>query len=422
MKRILILAQQNNPDWISVPLVGFHHSEALCLQNEVTLVTHADNVEAIRARGLPWRDVIGIHLGFLEGFYNWAFRVIFKGDFGSQALTAFRIPFYFLFEWVAWHRLKERIRRKEFDLVLRLTPVAPVSPSPFASWAKKAGLPFVIGPINGGLPWPKGFAQAERQKEWISRLRNFYRWLPYARSTYRNAAAIVTGSSETYAEFQAYQDRLFFIPENGIIESRIRQRPDRTTGPLQLIFVGRLVPFKACDLAILGAAPALRKGHAEFTVIGDGPERATLEKLAKDSGVTVTFAGLLPHAQTMEYFRKADVLVFPSIREFGGGVVFEALLSGCVPIVSNYGGPGDIVQDEVGFKLPMQGEKQTVDAIASVLERLVREPSLLSGMSKAGQSYARDHLSWKGKAQKMGSIFAWCLGEGPKPLLNPPAR
>lgn len=420
MKRILILAQQNNPDWISVPLVGFHHSEALCLQNEVTLVTHGDNVEAIKARGLPWREVIGIHLGIWESFYNWAFRVLFKGDFGSQAVTAFRIPFYYAFEWVAWRRLKARIKRKEFDLVLRLTPVAPVSPSPFATWARKAGLPFVIGPINGGLPWPRGFAQAERQKEWISRLRQFYRYLPYARSTYENASAIVTGSSETYAEFREHRDKLFFLPENGILENRIFERQARAPGPLRLIFVGRLVPFKACDLAIRGAANVLRSGQAEFTVIGEGPEREALEKLAKDLGVPVTFAGLQPHAQTMEYFRSADVLVFPSIREFGGGVVFEALLSGCIPIVSNYGGPGDIVQEDVGFKIPLESEDQSVRVIAEILDRLARDPQLLAQMSKAGPVYARQHLSWKGKAEKMGRIFAWCLGDGPKPRLDPP--
>jgi glycosyltransferase involved in cell wall biosynthesis len=283
-------------------------------------------------------------------------------------------------------------------------------------------VPFVIGPVNGGLPWPKGFAQAERQKEWVSRLRQFYRLLPYARSTYDKASAIVTGSSETYAEFLPYQKKLFFVPENGIVENRVIDRPPRPEGPLQLIFVGRLVPFKACDLAIRAAADLLRRGLAEFTVIGDGPEKAALERLAKDLGLNVTFVGLLPHAQAMEYFRKADALVFPSIREFGGGVVFEALLSGCVPIVSNYGGPGDIVQREVGFKVAMIDEEYSVREIAKVLDRLSTDSSLLSRMSKAGQVYARDHLSWRGKAQKMGTIFDWCLGQGEKPRLEPPTR
>ena len=86
----------------------------------------------------------------------------------------------------------------------------------------------MIGPINGGLPWPQGFSQAENQKSWIDRLRNLYRFLPFAKSTYRRAAAIIAGSSQTYAEFAGYRDKLFFVPENGVSRSlvlRPRARP-----------------------------------------------------------------------------------------------------------------------------------------------------------------------------------------------------
>ena len=77
----------------------------------------------------------------------------------------------------------------------------------------------MIGPINGGLPFVKGFSQADSQKEWISSLRGLYRFLPFARSTYRHAAAIIAASSQTYSEFAAYRDKLFFVPENGIARS-----------------------------------------------------------------------------------------------------------------------------------------------------------------------------------------------------------
>ena len=97
----------------------------------------------------------------------------------------------------------------DFDVVLRLLPITSVLPSPFAFFLRRGPIPFVIGPINGGLPWPPGFSQAEKQKEWISNLRNFYRFLPFARSTYRNAAAIIAGSSQTYTEFAALSRKAF---------------------------------------------------------------------------------------------------------------------------------------------------------------------------------------------------------------------
>ena len=63
--------------------------------------------------------------------------------------------------------------------------------------------------------------------------------------------------------------------------------------------------------------------------------------------------------------------MFPSVREFGGGVVFEALAMGAVPIVADFGGPGDIVHPEVGFKVPLTDEEDVVLQIEKILAKLV---------------------------------------------------
>lgn len=420
--RILLLAQQNNPDWVSVPLVGYQHSEALGQMHEVTLVTHFANEAAILRKQQPWKELHAIDLGFWETVYNWCFTHVFKGDHGSQILTAFRIPFYLAFEWKAMGRYKKALRNREFDLVLRLTPVAPVIPSLFARRCKALGVPFVIGPINGGLPWPTQYSQAQRQKEWVSNLRFIYRYLPFARSTYRDATAVIAGSSETFHEYRPLGEKLFFLPENGIREeSVVPKSPRDPKARLQLLFAGRLIPSKACDMGIKAAADLLRQGRADFTIVGDGPERKALEELCASLGISVTFTGMLSHAEAMVYFRQADVLVFPSVREFGGGVIFEALALGCVPLVSNYGGPGDIViNGQSGFSIDLKDEAYTTHELQKALERLSADPALLERMSKEGQRYAKDELSWRGKALKMTEIFQWCLKQAPRPHYLPP--
>jgi glycosyltransferase involved in cell wall biosynthesis len=287
----------------------------------------------------------------------------------------------------------------------------------------------VIGPLNGGLPWPPGFSQLEKQKEWVSNLRSLYRYLPFARSTYRHAAAIIAASSQTCSEFDVYRDKLFFIPENGVNRSLCSDDLGgsdlRSTEPgskLELIFVGGLVPRKACDLALRAAAPLLRSGLARFTVLGDGPERNHLERLVKSLGIEkdVVFCGWVGHAEVLTRLRSADVLVFPSVRDFGGGVVFEALATGAVPVVADFGGPGDIVYPEVGYKVPVTSESDVVAHLERALTELAHNRDLLEQLRRQGMAYARERLTWDAKAQDTTRVLRWVLGSGPKPdLLSP---
>jgi glycosyltransferase involved in cell wall biosynthesis len=360
----------------------------------------------------------------LDRIFDWGFRWIFKRNYDSQALTAFKYPFSIAFEWRAWRQLRRRILGGEFDVVLRLVPMSPVLASPFAFFLRKGPTPFVLGPLNGGLPWPPGLSQLDNQREWVSGIRNLYRLLPFARSTYRHAAAIIAASSQTYSEFAAYRDKLFFVPEPGIGRS-VCSDDSRKTEPgakLELIFVGGLVPRKACDVALRAAAPLLRGDLARFTVVGDGPERNSLEQLTKSLGIekAVSFRGWLSHEEVLSRMRSADVFVFPTLRDNGAGVVFEALASGAVPLVVDFGGPGDIVHPEVGFKVPLTDEGDMASQMEKILADLASNRELLKRLRRQGMSYARERLTWEAKAQSTSCVLNWVVGRAPKPDLLPP--
>jgi glycosyltransferase involved in cell wall biosynthesis len=299
-----------------------------------------------------------------------------------------------------------------------------VLPSPFAFFLRNGPIPLVIGPISGGLPFVEGFSQAENQKEWVSSLRSLYRYLPLARSTYRHAAAIIAASSQTYAEFAKYRDKLFFVPENGISPSLCSDE-SRSTQPgakFELIFVGGLIPCKGCDLALRAAVPLLRSGVARFTALGDGPERNRLEQLVRSLGIekAVSFCGWVSHAEALRRLRSADVMVFPSVRDFGAGVVFEALATGAVPVVADFGGPGDIVHPGVGFKVPLTNENDVVAQMEGILTELAHNRDRLEPLRRQGVTYARERLSWDAKAQDTTKILQWVLQLGPKPDFLPP--
>jgi glycosyltransferase involved in cell wall biosynthesis len=361
----------------------------------------------------------------LERIYDWVLRKIFKYNFDNQKLTVFGYPFSLAFEWNAWRQLKSRIQTGEFDVVLRVLPMSAVVPSPFAYLLRKGPIPFVIGPINGGLPWPSGFSQLEHQKEWISGLRSLYRYMPFARSTYRNAAAIIAASSQTCSEFAVYRDKVFFIPENGVSQSLCSDDAENPGGgdQLHLIFVGGLVPRKACDLALRAAAPLLKSGLARFRILGDGPERGRLEELVQSLGIadSVSFSsGWVEHAEVLKHLRSSDILVFPSLRDFGGGVVFEALALGAVPLVVDFGGPGDIVHPDVGYKVALTNESDIVAQMERVLTEVAHNRKLLQRLRRQGKTYARETLTWDAKARAVTRILNWTLQRGPKPDFQPP--
>ena len=101
-------------------------------------------------------------------------------------------------------------------------------------------------------------------------------------------------------------------------------------------------------------------------------------------------------------------------------MVFEALAMGAVPVVVDFGGPGDIVHPEVGYKVPLTNEKDVVFQIEKVLVELARDRGLVARLRQQGMRYARERLSWEAKAQVMTEILCWTARRGPKPHLPPP--
>lgn len=419
--RLLVLGPECHPERVSIPLVTYSHAAALARSHEVTLVVSARVEDDVRRAQTPFHAIEVVRMPLLQRINSWGERKI-RPD--SQAKTAFGYPFALAFECQAWRQLRRRIKAGEFDVVLRVYPMSAVVPSPFARFLRKGPIPFVIGPLNGGLPWPPGFSQIKKQKPWLSGFRNLHQFMPFARSTYRNAAAIIAASSQICSEFATYGDKLFFIPEPGIDSSACTgdTRTQAPGAPLELIFVGGLIPLKACDLAIRGAASLLGRRAARFTVVGDGPEQQSLEELTRSLGIehAVTFTGWLSRAEVLRRLRAADVFVFPSLKENGGGAVFEALACGAVPVVVDFGGPGDIINGDVGYKVPLTNESDIVSRIDSILKELASDPDLLSRLRRQGMAYAGESLTWDAKARTTTQVLNWVVGRASKPALRPP--
>lgn len=129
----------------------------------------------------------------------------------------------------------------------------------------------------------------------------------------------------------------------------------------------------------------------------------------------VTFHGNLPHIQVQDVAARSNVLTFPSIREFGGGVVLEAMILGVVPLIVDYAGPGELVSDQTGYKVPIGPRDQIVAAVQARLEAIADDPSALPELAQAGRARAQTLFTWPAKAQQIARVYDWVLDGAAEP-------
>lgn len=410
--RALLIAEAANPEWFSVPLVGWSLATAIARETDAHIVTQVRNREAFLRAGLrEGVDFTAIDSEAIERpiwkAANWLRGGPGVGWTTQTALSSLAYPY---FERLVWDRFGPQLRAGEFTVVHRITPLTPTAPSSLAKRCARIGVPFVLGPLNGGVPWPAEFdRERRREREWLSYVRSAYRLLPGIRQTYANAAKVLVGSHFTLKDLpQEHRDKYVYMPENGIDPlrfSRVVQKRD--DGPLRAAFVGRLVPYKGADMLLESAADLLRSGVLTIDIVGDGPMMAELRAFVQRHQLetSVTFHGWVPNAQVQDILCTCDVLSFPSIREFGGGVVLEAMALGVVPVVVDYGGPGELVTPEVGFKVPIGRRDEIVSGFRSVLTRLAQSRSEVSLRSDHARVRIRDEFVWAAKAKKVVALY-----------------
>lgn len=164
-----------------------------------------------------------------------------------------------------------------------------------------------------------------------------------------------------------------------------------------------LRPEKGLDLLIRAFA-RVRMSHPslKLLIVGDGPLRDDLGRLAAELGVAadVVFQPGCPNVQ--DWLRMIDVFVLPSHTESFSNALLEAMASGCCVIGSRVGGtPELIAANERGLLF----ESGDVDDLAGQLERVVMNPLLRSRLAKAAVEFTHSELSVGRFLARMESLY-----------------
>ncbi|MGA2248339.1 MAG: glycosyltransferase [Verrucomicrobiota bacterium] len=159
-------------------------------------------------------------------------------------------------------------------------------------------------------------------------------------------------------------------------------------GPIQILWAGRMLAWKRVDTLLRAFALLLRQAtNARLTLIGDGPHRGKLERLAQKLEIVggLDWSSSIPATQVRTRMRNAHVYVLPSSAYEGWGAVLnEAMSEGCAVVASEETGSAKTMlrHDENGFLFRAGSHRQ----LAGLLVKLHDDEALRQRLAKAGQS------------------------------------
>lgn len=313
-------------------------------------------------------------------------------------LTRFPLPGYGEYE-LGWPSLIETMRwltTKEIDVVVTTTP-GPVGLVAMLA-AKMLDIP-VIGQYHTNVG---DFAARILGDPTIGRLVNgFTGWL------YNNLGEVATPTRSTASKLVEQLDlrpERVRVVRRGVDTQRFHPGHGDPSfwpkaglrGHNTLLYVGRISREKNLDfLADVFRDLVDHGADVELGIVGDGPFRAELQELL--AGYPACFTGYLRGEQLAAAYASSDLFLFPSTTDTFGNVVMEALACGTPALVSNQGGPAELVHHrEAGLVLAAGDHGQWKDAI----ETLMLDQPRLRSMSRCARRLAEESTFERARAEQ----------------------
>ncbi|MFG1801263.1 glycosyltransferase family 4 protein [Micromonospora carbonacea] len=180
-----------------------------------------------------------------------------------------------------------------------------------------------------------------------------------------------------------------------------------------VVCVSRLVPRKGQDM-LIRALPEIRRRvpDAALLVVGGGPYRGDLEKLARQAGVErdVVFTGSVPTAELPAHYAAGDVYAMPcrtrnrGLDVEGLGIVYlEASATGLPVVAGDSGGAPDAVREgETGYVVPGRDVALLADRVATLLA----DRDLARQLGAAGRAWVEREWRWETQAARLAALLA----------------
>lgn len=394
--RILLIAPNVDGTDVGEALMVFKWAEALAAEVDLTVLAFQRPGRVDLARQLPGARVVT----WPEP--AWAMA--------HERLNAMLKPAWPVFARRVRAWLSTAIRNGErFDVAHQLMPQA----ARYASPLRHFDIPYIIGPLGGALDTPEAFRAEAAGAPLFTSLRKLdavrFRHDPWLRASYANAACVL-GVAPYVREVLGDIPLARFEPvlELGIDEVAPSRAPrNAEPGRLRVLHVGRAVRTKGLRDVVRALGAQRDLPGVTLTSAGAGEELELCRAEAARLGVAdrVTFLGRIPRTEVEALYESHDVFCFPSFREPAGGVLYEAMRHGLPVITADRGGPGWIVDDASGLRLPVTDPATFAADIAAALRRLAEDPDLAARLGQGARDKVRREGLWSAKARAMVDLY-----------------
>lgn len=405
MINVLINAYAVSPNWGSEPGVGWNWIVNIAHQCNVFVITEAEWENEIRVavEKLPHRD--NIHF-----FFNpvpqkvrdmcWA-----QGDW----------RFYKFYR--EWQKRSLKIAQKiisetRIDVIHQLNMIGFREPGYL--WKIK-GIPFVWGPIGNMSPLPLSFLEGCSLKDKMKiQLKNYISFIQARTGRVSKAInrsdqliAVLDNTAEIIRK-NYRKDNIIVMPETGLNVTPEVIHKINPLEPLKLLWVGRFIPTKKLDMALKIISLLNKPDLYELHIVGWGTteEEQRYRNLAESLGVSgqCKWYGKLPNHRVQELMKYSDIFLFTSVVEGTPHVVLEAISNNLPVLCFDLCGQGVIVNDNIGWKIPMNNISDSCQNMARILNRLESDRNEIVTKSKNCEC-RKPELSWEHKIQQVIKIY-----------------
>jgi glycosyltransferase involved in cell wall biosynthesis len=213
------------------------------------------------------------------------------------------------------------------------------------------------------------------------------------------ADLIICGSKVTWSRLsQGQQARSVVIPYAGVEHERfVPPRERQRSGAIRLLFAGRLVPYKGLELLLRVVAKLKQSVAIKLSVVGaSNPETESFFKaIAAGLGLRdeVEFVGKVTRDRLIDFYQRSDLFCMPSVETYGLAIL-EAMSCGCIPVVADFNGPGEIVDPDFGVKVPLTDPESFVANYANAIESLENDPDRMRRFGQRCREVATSRHDW----------------------------